>query len=245
MVCNGPGQKIIEDFIQIIPFGYQLGIHIGRSFRNFVVIGVVVGLAALIQNGYATAQTVGPNRNLSKASGNQYETSVAINPNDNNQLFVVSRNEIGGLSTARSSDGGLNWTSQLIARSTLPQPGDVPRAYGNATVAWDSFGNLFLAYLSQGGVNTATYVTLAVSTDGGVSFHSPTGAGPSIFLPNNNSPLIGDQPTVTVGPGSGGFPASVWVTYWTMGGIAVSGAGVSGIGVVGSFSSQTVPQPPG
>lgn len=192
----------------------------------------------------AATPTVGPNINLSRAPGNQYETAVAINPKNNNQIFIVGRNEIGGLSTAQSIDGGLSWTSKIIARSTLPAPGDVPRAYGNASAAWDDFGNLFLVYLSQGSTTSATYVTLAVSTDGGLTFRSPTGVGAAILLPNNNSPIFGDQPTVTVGPGSGGFPGSVWVTYWTLGGIAVSGASVSGTGVVGSFSTQTVPQPP-
>ena len=47
-----------------------------------------------------------------------------------------------------------------------------------------------------------------------------------------------------MGPGSAGFPGSVWVTYWTLGGIAVSGAGVSGPGAVGPFTSVQPPQPP-
>ena len=131
----------------------------------------------------AAGPTVGPNINLSRAAGNQYETSVAINPKNNNQIFIVGRNEVGGLSAAQSIDGGATWTSKIIAQSNNPSPGDVPRAYGNASVAWDEFGNLFLAYLSQGGVNTAVYVSLAVSTDGGTTFRSPTGVGPIIFLP--------------------------------------------------------------
>ncbi len=197
----------------------------------------------LPQQSFAAAPTIGPNIDLSKAAGNQYETAVAIDPNNNNNIFVVGRNELGGLATARSSDGGLTWSSKIIARSNLPAPGDVPRAYGNASAAWDSFGNLFLAYLSQGSTTSATYVTLSVSTDGGVSFYAPFGTGPSIFLPNS-SPLFGDQPTVAVGPGSGGFPGSVWVTYWSQGGIYVSGAGVSGLGAVGSFNSQLLPSQP-
>ena len=50
---------------------------------------------------------------------------------------------------------------------------------------------------------------------------------------------------MTVGPGSAGFPGSVWVTYWTTGGIAVSAAGVSGLGRVGrSFTTWQPDQPP-
>jgi hypothetical protein len=60
--------------------------------------------------------------------------------------------------------------------------------------------NLFLAYLSQGGVNRATYVTLAVSTDGGTNFTSPTGVGqshPKIEAPAGLQNLTG-PPSVTV-----------------------------------------------
>jgi uncharacterized protein (TIGR03437 family) len=193
------------------------------------------------------AQTVGPNLNLTKAKGNQYETAVAINPNDNNHVFVVSRNEAGGLYTAGSNDGGVTWTSRLIARTSLPAPGDVPRAYGNASVAWDSFGNLFLAYLCQASVRAPTYVCLSVSKDAGATFYSPGGQGSVLLLPANppSAPMIGDQPTVTTGPGSAGFPGSVWVTYWTSGGIAVSAAGVSGLGIVGPFTSWQPAQPSG
>jgi len=194
---------------------------------------------------HAVAQTTGPNINLTKATGNQNETAVAINPKNNNQIFVVSRNEVGGLYTARSSDGGLTWTSQLIARATVPAAGDIPRAYGNASVAWDTFGNLFLVYLSQNSVNSGTYVSLSLSQDGGATFYSPTGAGSVLVLPINppGVPILGDQPTVTTGPGSAGFPGSVWVTYWTAGGIMVSGAGVSGLGAVGPFTSRQPAQP--
>jgi len=207
-------------------------------------LGLVLGIALLLQSGSASAQ-VGPNLNITKAAGNQYETAVAINPDNRDQIVVVSRNEKGGLYTARSSDGGATWTSRLIAQMPLPVAGDIPHAYGNPSVAWDTFGNLFLAYLSQASVSAATYVCLSLSTDGGATFYSPTGTGAVLVLPYNppSLPVIGDQPTVTVGPGSAGFPGSVWVTYWTMGGIVVSGAGVSGLGAVGSFISIQPIQP--
>src|SRR5690242_7650765 len=117
--------------------------------------------------------------NLTKAAGNQFETAVAINPNDANQVIVVSRNEAGGLYTARSSDGGATWTSRLIGRSTAPAAGDIARAYGNPSVAWDTLGNLFLAYLSQPSAAAGTYVTLSLSRDGGATFFSPVGTGPA------------------------------------------------------------------
>ena len=207
--------------------------------------GLVAILLLLMAGDRAVAQTAGPNLNVTRAEGNQTEPAVAVNPGNNNQIFIASRNETGGLYTARSADGGATWTTRLIARNALPSSGDVPRAYGNPSAAWDTFGNLFLAYLSQASTLAPTYVTLALSTDGGATFYSPNGTGASLLLPYNPPavPLIGDQPTVTVGPGSAGFRGSVWLTYWTMGGIVVSGAGVSGAGAVGSFTSFQPPQP--
>lgn len=194
--------------------------RLGGSLRKSVCWGFVAGAAILCQNSSAAGQTIGPNLNLTKSAGNQFESAVAINPKNRDQIFIVSRNEPGGLYSARSSDGGVTWTSQLIARTNQPAAGDIPRAYGNASVAWDTFGNLFLVYLNQGAVNAATYVSLCLSKDGGATFYSPTGTGAVLMLPFDppNSPVLGDQPTVTAGPGSAGFPGSVWVTYWTMGG---------------------------
>ncbi len=130
--------------------------------------GLVIATVLLLQSSYAATQAVGPNLNLTAASGNQYEPAVAINPSNNKQLFAVARNEIGGLYTARSSDGGSTWTRQLIARVSTPVAGDVPRAYGNPSVAWDNFDNLFLTYLCQSTIGAPTYVCLAFSNDGGM-----------------------------------------------------------------------------
>lgn len=212
----------------------------GRRVRRLPAVLLFLALLTSIP---ALPQIIGPDLNLTKAAGNQYEPAVAINPANNNQLFMASRNEVGGLYTARSSDGGVTWTSQLIARTGTPAAGDLPRAYGNASVAWDAFGNLFLAYLAQGSPSANTYVALAQSQDGGATFYSPAGSGPVLLLPDNSQPMLGDRPTVRVGPSSAGYPGSVWVTYWTKGGIAVSGAGVSGLGKVGPLTTWQPVQP--
>ncbi len=216
----------------------------GQLAVRLSVDAAIACLVVLVVSSSVAGQTIGPNRNLSRLAGNQYETAVAINPGNANQMFVVARNEVGGLYKARSTDGGLTWTGQLIATHNPAPSGDVPRAYGNASVAWDDFGNLFLVYLSQGSTTAPTYVAIAVSTDGGANFFSPTGTGPALLLPDVTPALIGDQPTVSVGPGSAGFARSVWVTYFSNGGIWVSCAGVSGTGAVGTFTSQPVPSQP-
>ena len=216
-------------------------IRLAAGLLAFLSGGLAVGSDAL-----AAAPTIGPNINLTRAAGNQYEAAVAIDPNDAKHIFMASRNELGGLSTARSSDGGVTWTSKLIAVSNTPAAGDIPRAYGNVSVAWDTLGNLFLTYLQQGSTGSLAYVALTVSTDGGATFKSPTGAGSAMYLPTVTPPIFGDQPTVTVGPGNGPYPGSVWLTYFTRGGIAVSGGGVTEAGIYGPITSQLLPaQPPG
>ena len=192
---------------------------------------------------HADLVTVSANQNLTKATGNQYEATVTINPTNSQLVFMASRNELGGLYTARSTNGGVSWTNKLIGQSSVPQVGDIPRAYGNASAAWDNFGNLFLTYLTQSTAGSGkTYVSLSVSKDGGSTFYAPYGTGPGIILP---SVVIGDQPTVVAGPGAYGVPGSVWLTYWSQGGIWVSGANVSSSGVVSNFVSQLLPgQPP-
>jgi hypothetical protein len=192
----------------------------------------------------ARAQPVGPNVNLSKATGNQYETAVAIDPTNANRIFVVARNEVGGLATARSGDGGATWTRRMMGVLNPPPAGDVPRAYGNASVAWDEHSNLFMVYLSQSSLTAPTYVTLALSTDGGATFYAPTGGGAAIILPPGPPYTSGDQPTVAVGPGSAGALGSIWVTFWSIGGIWVSSAAVNGTGSVGAFTSAPLPSQP-
>lgn len=147
-----------------------------RIWRIGEVAFCIIAISTLLR----AASVVGPNLNLSQAAGNQYEAAVAINPNNNNQIFVVGRNETGGLTTARSSDGGVTWTRRMMAVNPVPASGDVPRAYGNASVDWDQFDNLFLTYLAQSSISAPTYVAVALSTDAGANFYSPTGTGPRL-----------------------------------------------------------------
>jgi hypothetical protein len=203
--------------------------------------------AALIFSGsiHAGLVTVGANQNLTRYAGNQYEAAVTFCATNSQLVFMASRNELGGLYTARSTNAGLTWTNKLIGQSAIASSGDIPRAYGNTSVAWDAFGNLFVAFLSQSSSKSAaTYVALAVSKDGGQTFYAPYGTGPAIVLPAVTPAWVGDQPTVTVGPGVNGIPGSVWLTYWSNGGILASGANVSSSGTVSNFVSQILPSQP-
>jgi hypothetical protein len=105
-------------------------------------------------------------------------------------------------------------------------------AYGEPSVAWDSYGNLFLAYLP------ASYegVAVAISTNGGQTFASVT----------NLAALDStDQPRITA-PFAGAAAGSVWIVYkdYTAANtpLQVQGALSTGLGTNGSFGLvQIVP----
>lgn len=107
------------------------------------------------------AVNVGPVVNISRATGNQTESDIAINPTNPQQIFAVSNVTSNGLFMAVSNDGGVNWTTRVGATG-----GDIPTACCDARVEYDHFGNLWMTYLGPGGANN--YV--ARSTNNGASF---------------------------------------------------------------------------
>src|SRR5258707_4082591 len=107
----------------------------------------------------APASFVGPNRNVSRLTGNHHENSIAVNPANPAQIVVVSNTESSaGNMRAYSTDSGATWTSGIIANGDA-----LGNGCGDPSLAWDNFGNLFLVYLDC----TFTDVQLALSTDGG------------------------------------------------------------------------------
>ncbi len=171
------------------------------------------------------------NVNVSRVPGNQAETAVAVNPTNPNNIVVTSNvGDFVGLMEAYSTDGGTTWTSQLIAAG-----GELGVACCDSSLSFDAFGNLFLTYLVYAGVG----IPVALSTDGGVSFHvvslvTPQADGVAPVLPGRGRVSVPDQPTITTGPGS------VWLTF--TGGVTAQAAGapVLGLGDVGSFETSEV-----
>jgi hypothetical protein len=169
--------------------------------------------------------------NVSRQPNNQAETAVAVNPTDPDNIVITSNvASFVGLMEAYSFDGGATWTTDLIADG-----GKLGLACCDSSLAFDRSGNLFMAYL----VYPSPDVPVALSTDGGVSFHlidsiKPKVTGP--VLPARTGPEVSaaDQPTITTGPGT------VWVTY--TGGVTAQAAGahVSGLGQVGPFGPSEV-----
>lgn len=172
---------------------------------------------------------VGPNVLVNPKGGNQSETSIASNPTNPSNVFAIANDPTSTLLFANySMDGGTTWTPSSVA--------GLPGTWGDAQTAWDSFGNLFVTYLSS----SLTAVVTVLSSDGGQTF--------SVINTTTTGGLI-DQPSIAVGPSNfGDGTGSVWVSYESFsanagqGGIAVKGAVVTGLGNVTSFvAARMVP----
>jgi hypothetical protein len=202
-----------------------------RGTRCFT--GVAAGLLLLTGTpaGAAPLGHVGRNVNISRMFGNQNETAVAISPTNPKNIVVTSNLEsFRGLLEAYSFDGGLTWTRHTIADGS----DDLGLACCDSSLAFDSYGNLFLTYLLVFDIK----VPVALSTDGGVNFErldqilpKATGGHPLHSRGRVSAP---DQPTIATGPGS------VWVTYTGGTAIEAAGAAVSGLGVVRPFRDPEV-----
>ena len=121
-----------------------------RSLRAPVAVALTILVATGPAAGAATGwrepdrSVFGPrNVNVSRLTSNQAETSVAINPTDPENIVVTSNlATFRGLLEAYSSDGGATWKTQIIANGD-----DLGLACCDSSLAFDSYGNLFLTYL--------------------------------------------------------------------------------------------------
>lgn len=183
--------------------------------------------AVLVASGIAAhaGLVVGANINISRATGYQGETAIAMDPTNTQRLFAVSNNQSGqgaGLFGAYSTDGGTTWTTRLIATGA-----DVTAACCDPSAQFDKYGNLFVSYVN-GSVNAGVIVT---SANGGQSFTTLA------------TYAARDQPTIVTGPGTIAGQSSTWVSYQNSGGVqAARNLNVSGFGVFGALSAeQTAP----
>jgi len=207
-----------------------------------------VALLASMVAPAAAAPKPPPNFDASVMHGNEAEDAIAINPTNRSNIVTMSTlpDVPSGLFEGVSTDGGASWTRQVIGASDSDPLGPI---CCDEQLAWDRFGNLWMAYL----VNTTPDVLVAVSTDGGLTFSkvadvvpttptgskAPSGATPKrMRSPSNNPNILGDQPSISAGPNS------VWVSYTSFPSTVVQafGASVTGLGKFGSFSApQSVP----
>jgi dipeptidyl aminopeptidase/acylaminoacyl peptidase len=180
--------------------------------------------------------------NVSRLSGNQSEEAVAINPKNPKNVVIVSNesDSANALFRAFSTDGGVTWKSNLIANGD-----SLGVACCDPSIAFDQFGNLFLAFL-----DSDFNIRLGLSTDGGQTFRllktfetvkaktPAAGAG-------SRTPASVDQPTVVTAPPGPTVKrpyGSVWITYADALGIEATGARVTGRGLIGTFiATQLAP----
>lgn len=129
-----------------------------------------------------------------------------------------------GLLVAATGDGGRTWTHRLVARG-----GDgLPDACCDPRLAWDSFGNLFLSYLTLAVPDPECAlgrgaVVVARSIDGGATFGAVQRLAEGCI----------DQPKIAAAAGS------VWVAYRIGSNVVARGARVTGLGTVEAFGPET------
>ena len=211
--------------------------------RRVVVRAAVLVLGALVAvpttgalAGPPPVQTV----DVSQRVGNESEEAIAVNPTNPNNVVIVTNIAEGfsGLFKAVSFDGGLTWTTSIIATGqTADDPNDpLGDSCCDPSLAFDQYGNLFLSYL----YNIEIPVPVALSTDGGVTFHliakipkpdKVTGVGM-----RQGTFRFTDQETIVTGAGT------VWLVVNGGGPMVATGARVSGLGSVGPFApAQVIP----
>jgi hypothetical protein len=121
--------------------------------------------------GSAHAQLTGAaDVNVAQKPGSDSECAVAKNPTNPLQLFTFCNTSGAGMFAARSTDGGVTWIYPDPSDKTIADgdPGQGPAACCDPSLAWDTFGNLFITYLNA----SASTVEILLSTDGGATFPS-------------------------------------------------------------------------
>lgn len=173
------------------------------------------GSATFIESGTVTACG---EVNTTHAVYNQYETEIAINPANPNNIVLFAISEAGGLYKAYSMDGGATWTTNGY---------HYPDNLTDPSVAFDRFGNLYLAYMT--GI-IPRYVQLDLSIDGGANFSPKATFNPGTDL---------DFPKVRAGPGVVPAEECVWLActgpFPNPPAIGGWGAHVLGLNNIGNF----------
>ncbi len=195
-----------------------------RRIAGIVAVTFVAGLAPLPAPMRAMAVTIGAPSNATARTGDEDESAVAVNPNNTQQIAVMTNGVAGdaGLPLSVSSDGGQTWTRTVFATGTGAGGDGRPAACCDPTLSWDDHGNLFVGYLQR----TPRTIELYVTSDLGANFINlgpvDTGAAGSL-----------DQPTVVAAENS------VWVTWRDdSGGISARGRSVTGALTFGAWGPE-------
>src|SRR5438105_14663048 len=189
-----------------------------------LLVGSSAGAAA---SAASTRHAVPTNVDVSQRHTNESEEAIAVNPTNPNNVVMVTNVDVpaAGMFEGVSFDGGSTWTRTLIGDND-----NLGAACCDPSLSFDSYGNLFLAYL----YNVGNMVPIALSTDGGASFNiianiaKPSMQGPSMSRERGLFRFV-DQPTITAAQGE------VWIVFNGGGPMVATGAPVTGLGHVGSI----------
>lgn len=116
-------------------------------------------------------------------TGPQENETIVYNPTSPNQLYLVADDQSTGLFTATSTDSGHTWTQKVQFNGS----DGFPTAGVGSSAAYDSFGNLYIAYkrVDTGGTE------VLFSYDNGQTFHVLSALSG-----------VQDDPVLATGPGS-------------------------------------------
>lgn len=180
-----------------------------HGFR-FLLAPVALACATLAQ---AQTITVGGNINVTKMTGSQEETAIAINRLNTSQIAISTNSSSGALVTRYSTNGGTTW-----AASSLQPAGGYDSWMGA-----DSFGNIFMSYQVSG------VTQIARSIDGGATYAAP------VTIPGTGA----DHPEMSIGPGATTGTNNIYLrdTVGTSNRV-ISGTS-SGLGVSSAYTTQT------
>ncbi len=182
----------------------------------------------------AAPLTITGNADVTSTPGNEMEAQVAINPTDPNNVVSVSFTDVNhgaAVTIRRSFDGGhawsvMSWGSDQDGFGVTPRP--------DARVAFDAYGNLYVAY-TVAVSRTQINVVVIRSTDGGASFF---GLASAVGSPN----IDPDAPWLTTGQSSAKKSRqAIWISFtdYASHRLMIVGATSSGLG---SFSGWGTPQ---
>ena len=215
------------------------------SFTGLPVAVLAVAWLLVVAASAAGAAPIPRNVDISRAHGNEGEHAIAVNPTNPQNIVVMSTlpDAPFGLFEAVSFDGGHTWTTRVIG------DGDrLGKACCDEQLAFDRFGNLWMAYLR----NHTKLLPIGLSTDGGTTFKRA--ASVSLSIAKQSESLGSAQPPkgATVGtdhpapdqPSIATGPHSVWLSFTSYPSTVVqaTGARVSGLGAYGDFTTpESVP----
>jgi uncharacterized repeat protein (TIGR01451 family) len=188
------------------------------TISNFVFNSVQPSGSPL--SGQVGLASRGAIQDVSMLTGNESDPVITLDPGQPNEMFTVANTNASfnpGLFSKYSTNSGTNW---LVGSLT-----NIPAGY-NPAVAWDAYGNLFLAYADT--VNLGT--DIAISTNGGQSFNLLTNLATSHFTAETR-----------IAVGSGSAVGSVWVLYHdysiSSSPLVAQGAAVLAFNSVGTFGA--------